>query len=475
VQLLHIRNIYKLEEEVYSIDEKKIIKTDYEESITNDKVFPGAVKIIDSIIYRNFSTLERLAVNNDSKEFKALSDRVCDTLFSALRVNNNMDVFLDSIKRKHHIDTAITYALFVERIDIAIQPNHYYNVFNNSAEVANGSFPYEQNAGALIGGSLERHDPQTLTSSIKVSAPTAHSYRMNFALYCDRPDRLQKIIYATLPQTSLSVFSIIAVLVIFFLTFSNWVRQKKMTEMKSDFINTITHEFQTPLTAIIIANKTMEHENKTLKSQKLSSLNTIIIRQTERLSVLIKQVTETSSEKPIQLVLTECNVNRLLEDIIADYQLNILNTSTTVVLDNKADNDRVVLDKLHFTSIVLNILNNGIKYNQKEYKNILVTISNRSGDTLILSIQDNGDGVSNKVRKKMFSRFYRNPSLTSTQGPGLGLGLYYTKQCLDAHNWKYEVKSKEGIGTEFIIYIPLFTQAELAFQKKTMALDFSHD
>lgn len=473
VQLLHIRNIYKLEEEVYNIDEKAIIKSEYEESIINDKVFPGAVAIIDTILYRNLPTLEVLALNNNNTAFKNLSKRMCDTIFRDLRASNNMDAFLDSVKKKHSIDATLNYALVVEKIDIAIEPNRYYNVFNNSGPAASFSFPYKQDVGALIGGSLKTYNPQTLTSAIKVSAPTAHSYRMNFALYCDRPDRLQKIISRSFPQTLLSVFSIIAVLVIFFLTFSNWVRQKKTSEIKSDFINTITHEFQTPLTAIIIANKTMENENNTLKSQKLSSLSTIIKRQTERLSVLIEQVTETSSEKPIHVVKESASVNRLLDDIVADYQLNILDTNTTVTLEAKAENDTVSLDKLHFTSIVLNVINNGIKYNQKQRKDIFVTTYNRSNDLLILSIQDNGDGMSNKVRKKMFSRFYRNPSLINNQGPGLGLGLYYTKQCLDAHGWKYEVKSKEGIGTEFIIYMPLLIQPELAMQKIKTAPGFS--
>jgi two-component system phosphate regulon sensor histidine kinase PhoR len=464
VQLLHIRNIYKLEDEVYTIDEKPIIKKEYEESIINDKVFPGAVKIIDTIIYRNLSALEEFALT-DQAAYNALSARVSDTIFRDLRANNNLGTFLDSVKKKHNIDTDITYALVVERIDIAIKPNEYHNVFNNDNKTVAGNYPYKQNVGALIGGTLTTYNQQTMISAIKVSAPTPHSYRMNFALYCDRPDRLQTVIAGTLPQTLLSVFSIIAVLVIFFLTFSNWVRQRKMTEMKTDFINTITHEFQTPLTAIIIANKTMEHENNTLKSQKLASLNTILKRQTDRLSVLIKQVIETSSEKPIHLVAEPSHVNNLLDDIVADYQLNIENTNTIVKLDINAESDFVVLDKLHFTSIVLNVINNGVKYNQKQQKRILVSTSNKSGDSLMLSIMDNGDGMSNKVRRKMFSRFYRNPSLTNNYGPGLGLGLYYTKQCLDAHGWKYEVRSKEGVGTEFIIYIPLLTQPEMIIEK----------
>src|SRR5688572_13295904 len=149
VQLLHIRNIYKLEEEVYSIDEKPIIKTEYEESIINDKVFPGGVSIIDTIIYRNLPTLEILA-KKDNQSFKELSTKVCDTIFRELRANNNMDAFLDSVRKKHKIETDITYALVVEQVDIAIEPNHYYTLFNDSSDKITTGFPYKQNVGALI-------------------------------------------------------------------------------------------------------------------------------------------------------------------------------------------------------------------------------------------------------------------------------------------------------------------------------------
>lgn len=454
VQLIHIRNIYRLEEKVYNIEEKKIIKKAYEESIVNDKLFPGAVKIIDSIIYQELPALETFALHN-TDAFKNLSARLCDTLFEALHKANNMNGFLDSVKKKNNINAELQYALFIEHLAIAIEPNKYYTVFSSNGKDYKTSVPYIQNHGAKIGGTLTEFNPQTLTSALKVSATTAHSYRMNFALYCDRPDRLQQIVYKTLPQTLLSVFSIVAILTIFFLTFSNWIRQKKSSEMKSDFINTISHEFQTPLTTIIIANKTIENENHIIKSKQLDNLNRIIKRQSERLTVLMKQVIETGGEKPVKLILEQHQVNNDLEEIISDYRINLDATNTKISFEAKTDADTVMLDKLHFTSIILNILDNGIKYNHKDVKEIIVSTYAKNNQTLAISIKDNGDGMSNKVKRKMFYKFYRNPSLVTSNEPGIGLGLYHTKQCLDAHKWDYEVNSKEQIGTEFIIYIPV--------------------
>jgi two-component system phosphate regulon sensor histidine kinase PhoR len=453
VQLIHIRNIYKLEEKVYNIDEKKIIKKAYEESIVNDKVFPGAVKIIDSILYKQFDNLEVFALHN-TDAFKNLSARLCDTLFKALNEANNMDAFLDSIKRKHNLSANLEYALFIEHFAIAIQPNQYFTLFSNTENDYKTSVPYIPQHGAKIGGTLTTYNPQTLASALKVSATTARSYRMNFALYADRPDRLQQIVYKTLPQTLLSIFSIIAILIIFFLTFANWIRQKKASEMKSDFINTISHEFQTPLTTIIIANKTIENENQIIKSQKLDNLYSIIKRQSERLTILMQQVIETGGEKPVRLVMEKHHVNNELEEIISDYRINLDLANTNISFENKTEEDLVLLDKLHFTSIILNVLDNAVKYNHKPLKEIVVTTYAKNSQTLAISIKDNGDGMSNKVKRKMFLKFYRNPSLVSSNAPGIGLGLYHSKQCLDAHGWDYEVISKEQVGTEFIIYIP---------------------
>ncbi len=453
VQLLHIRNIYKLENQVFAADEKKILKMAYAESIVNDKLYPGAVKTIDNILYRNFSALEG-ELSKQENNFEKLSDKICDTLFTTLRARNNTDSLLAQIKKRNNINSDIIYALFVEDISIAKEPNKYYAVFDRNADRSNTDELVTPGIGAKIGGSLKTYNALTLTSSINVSEETAPSYKMSFALYCDHTDRVLKIIYKTLPQTLLSVFSILAVLTIFFLTFSNWIKQKKLSEMKTDFINTITHEFQTPLTAIIIANKTMDQENSYLQNPKLTALNTILNRQTERLSVLIKQITETSGEKPIHLILHEHSIKELMEDIVEDYQLNITDTNTVVEFEHRATKDRIVLDKLHFTSIILNIISNGIKYNSKDQKQIIMDTKDDEHGNLILTIKDNGDGMSKRVKRKMFSRFYRKPSLVSSNEPGIGLGLYYTKQCLDAHGWQFEVQSKEKVGTAFIICIP---------------------
>ena len=453
-QLLHIRNMYAVESEKYYAEEKRILGSEYIKSIVNDKLFPGANKIIDSFIYRHIDSLEILTRTNQS-HYTAYSKKIYDSLFCSLKKANNMDSLLQVYIKRNKVSRELEYALVMQSIDIAFQPNRYIPFFDKSIKQDPSEKDYVENVGAIIGGSLTTINKENEVSGIIVSSPLARSYRTKFSFHCDSPDRLQQILLKMLPTLLVSFFSILTVLLIFLYTLINWQKQKKMSELKSDFINTITHEFQTPLTAIMIANRTIENENRIINNDKLSFLNNIITRQTERLNVLVKQVAETGKEHNVQLDLQIYHLNDLINEILADYQFNVQDQNVVINFDERAKNDSVSLDKIHFTSIIINLLDNAVKYNHKAEKIINISTATISEKTLQFSISDNGEGMSEKVRKNMFERFYRDPSLTRTNEPGLGLGLYFARQSMDAHHWKFEVKSKEGEGTVFLIYIPL--------------------
>jgi two-component system, OmpR family, phosphate regulon sensor histidine kinase PhoR len=455
-QLLHIRSMYNVESRNFNLEEKKKIQGEYEKSITNDKLFPGGGGIIDSFIYRHIDTLEQLAQTRPEL-YHHYAVRVYDSIFQALHRANNMDSLLEAIKERGNIQTDLQYALAIRQIDLAFESNRYIPLFTSGENPRYTSVPSVQQVGARIGGNLEKLTADNQTSGFIVSSPQDRSYRISFALYTDSPNRLQQIILSMLPTILVSVFSILAVLAILLATLINWQKQKKIAEAKSDFINTITHEFQTPLSAIIIANKTIENENLGLASEKLSFLTGVIRRQTERLDILTKQVTGASTDQGLALTTSTYNVNSLLDELLQDYGVNLQGKKTTVSFTRNAAADTVLLDKVHFTTIITNLLDNAVKYNHKSQRKIHITSFNLNEKTLALSIRDNGDGMSEKVKKNMFTRFYRDPSLTRSNEPGLGLGLYFVRQSLEGHNWKYEVKTKEGFGTEFLIYMPLYS------------------
>jgi len=123
------------------------------------------------------------------------------------------------------------------------------------------------------------------------------------------------------------------------------------------------------------------------------------------------------------------------------------------VLQKGAVRDTVLLDQFWFATIFLNIFDNAVKYNNNEFKEVVInTISDRKG--LYITVSDNGVGMSAEIRKHVFEKFYRNIRQVNGQVKGLGLGLFYVKQAIDAHEWKIELDSREGEGSSFIIIIP---------------------
>jgi len=224
--------------------------------------------------------------------------------------------------------------------------------------------------------------------------------------------------------------------------------------MKSDFINSITHEFHTPLAAIIVANKTMQNEKIIANKESLRPLTEVVQRQTERLRVLISQVLEITTMNKIPLQKEEYSIHHLLEEILLDYRLKLSGSNARFHLDKHASRDKVMLDKFWFTTIFLNIFDNAIKYNNREGKEITVTTAeDRKG--ISITVRDNGIGMLPEIRKHAFEKFYRDMKNNNGQIKGLGLGLFYVKQAVDAHGWKIEIISIEGEGSDFVISIAL--------------------
>jgi two-component system, OmpR family, phosphate regulon sensor histidine kinase PhoR len=168
---------------------------------------------------------------------------------------------------------------------------------------------------------------------------------------------------------------------------------------------------------------------------------------------LINQVLEITTMNKIPLQKEEESIHRLLEEILLDYRLKLSGVNAYFSLQKHAHQDKANLDKFWFTTIFLNLFDNAIKYNVREDKQISVTTDDdRKGITI--TVKDNGIGMTPEIRKHAFDKFYRDMKNNNGQVKGLGLGLFYVKQAVDAHGWKIEVLSTPGEGSTFIISIP---------------------
>ncbi|OQP59617.1 hypothetical protein A3860_36675 [Niastella vici] len=452
VQFFLLYNTYELKNDHYFFAEKSTITKEYLAAIRNDKVFPGGGAILDKYLIGHMQQLEEL-YNHDRAAFSRLGQQVCDSAFRDLRKANNLDSLLLAIMKRNGLDRKIRYASTIESVEIAFQRDRYIPLYQQ-----NGSYPFidpqiQTKAGIRIGGTLENLEANTMAQNLMVSSSMDHTYRISFSLYIDTYNRKQTILGQMMPTFLLSLLSVGGVVLLYFVTFRNWIKQKKLSEMKSDFINSITHEFHTPLSAIIVANRTMQNETIITNRESLLPLTEVVKRQAERLKTLIGQTLEITTMNKLSLQLEKRPVHHLLDELLLDYRLNATESNVTLTLQKNATRDVVLLDPFWFTTIILNIFDNAVKYNARENKEIVVTtFSDRRA--LHIAIADNGIGMTKEMRKHIFDKFYRGMSETRSRVKGLGLGLFYVNKAINSHRWKIDIRSVEGEGSVFTISIP---------------------
>lgn len=261
-------------------------------------------------------------------------------------------------------------------------------------------------------------------------------------------------------MSSLFVFSIILLLfvvVLLFYSIKTLIQQKKIADVRNDFINNITHELKTPLATLSIASKSLRNKETQNSPKIFSNALDILDRQNSRLQKLIDQVMNNAlGSEEIILKKEKVLVDRYLKEIIEDFKLSV--NGRQVLINTKIEfrNAYLNIDKFLFTTALLNILDNAVKYGQE---NVEIKIKTElKKDTYQISIQDNGIGISEKEQEKIFEKFYRVTTGNVHDVKGLGLGLYYTNQVVKAHEGEINIKSNLDKGTIFTITIPIINE-----------------
>ncbi|MEC3881413.1 sensor histidine kinase [Parapedobacter sp. 10938] len=445
-------NTFKLRDEQYQAVEKTLINERYTQRIRNDKVFPGGVAIIDRYVMGNIHALEA-AYRQGPAVFAHEKNLMLDSMFHALRAGNTMDSLFAAVKTEYQLDEDLEYLLTINDIQLVFKNMTVVNIYQ-----ANEPPPFLVDSlntpiGVRIGGALNTPLPQNEISNITVSNAEDYNYWMTFSLHADHRNRTWRVMSLMMPTLLLALFAIGCVVSIYYVTYRNWLRQKKLAEMKSDFVNSITHEFNTPLSTIIVANKNMQNDNVLANAENIKPLTKIIERQSLRLQKLFDQVMDITTMDDATLQKERYELNQLLNEMITDYNVKLSIQNAAVTLQTVAQPLDVELNKFFFTTMLLNLFDNAIKYNRSEYKQVVVeTILTEN--TIQLKVSDNGTGIPDREIEHVFEKFYRFQKQGAQHISGLGLGLYYTYQCIKSHGWTLSVESREHIGSQFTIHIP---------------------
>ncbi|MDF1549571.1 MAG: ATP-binding protein [Bacteroidales bacterium] len=273
-------------------------------------------------------------------------------------------------------------------------------------------------------------------------------------LYVDYPERNKFIvsrIWPTIIGILIAMFGLIAIL-IYTIKVIFW--QKKISDMKSHFIDNITHEFNTPVSTLKVIATNISQLNRSINSDSLNQISKRINNQANRLSALIEKVLTVSLNQGqgYRYHFKVLSLHNLLDETVKKFMESNSGKISTLKLNMIAENNIIVADDYYLSVAILNMLDNAVKY-AKEKAEIEISTSDEAGN-ICVKICDKGIGIKASEMKMLFKRFYRGGAKNVYKTAGLGLGLSIVKQVINAHGGKLLVTSKPGIGTEFSIIIP---------------------
>lgn len=248
---------------------------------------------------------------------------------------------------------------------------------------------------------------------------------------------------------------LILVLIFFSYTLSVIVRQRRLSEVQKNFINNLTHELKTPISSIGLAASVLNDPEILKSPERLFRYAGIIEEQNKRLSKNVEKVLNLASieKNRLHLNIEEINLNSLINEVIAHFKQSNFGQKAHVYTILPAEEFVVYGDRFHLSNLMMNILENGVKYCEKEPE-IKITIHRHQGRTEI-AFADNGIGIPKDQRKKIFTKFYRVPTGNVHNVKGFGLGLDYVNKIVVSHKWKINVDENTGGGTIFTLLIPI--------------------
>ncbi|MES2775308.1 MAG: HAMP domain-containing sensor histidine kinase [Bacteroidota bacterium] len=252
-----------------------------------------------------------------------------------------------------------------------------------------------------------------------------------------------------------SVVFILFIMFAFFFTVRALMNQKKLSEIKSDFINNMTHEFKTPLATISLAVDALKNEKVLNDREKLGYFSGIIKEENKRLNRHVETILQAAllEKQEFQLNKKQLHAHELIQHSLDNFHLQLEDKQAVVQLHLNAKNDKIIADDVHFTNLLNNLIDNAIKYSKEKLQLKITTHS--TNKNLVIRIDDNGIGMSRESLKRVFEKFYRAHTGNVHNVKGFGLGMSYVKTIIDAHKGNIKVESTLGKGTAFTVEVPL--------------------
>ncbi|MCF6128697.1 HAMP domain-containing histidine kinase [Flavobacterium sp. AS60] len=253
----------------------------------------------------------------------------------------------------------------------------------------------------------------------------------------------------------LSIIFTLIIVIAYSSALNQLIKQRQISEIKTDFINNMTHEFKTPIATINLALDAMKNPKVIEDKEKVLRYMQMIKDENKRMHAQVENVLRISKLEKRELDINKesNNIHEIIEDAIEHVNLIVEDRNGTITTHFDATRTSVLLNDVHFTNVIVNILDNAIKYSPEEP--IIDIQTENVKDFVIIKIKDQGSGMSKAAQKRIFEKFYREHTGDLHNVKGHGLGLAYVKRIVDDHNSEIFVESEKGKGSTFIIKVPL--------------------
>ena len=381
--------------------------------------------LVDSLV----SQLELI----EDENFMVKRKTIIDIVNRHLSLNINFD--LDQLLDEEELIEIINQVMQEHNLDL----EYFYSITNSSGLILFSNFEKKENE-LLINSTI--FSDEFLIDDI-------YNERKIFSLYIMN---LEKSIIKSFSSIFLISISLITIVIgTFFYSIKIINNQKKITQIKSDFINNMTHELKTPIATIGLACEALKDENIELNKPMKDKFLSTITNENERLGKLVETVLQnTISDKGTpELKLEIFNIEEIIEKAMKSIQLSFDKKEGSIETDFMALNKIVEADKLHITNVIYNLLDNSLKYSENKPH---VKISTRDViGGLIIRIKDNGIGIAKDNQEKIFEKLYRVPTGNIHNVKGFGLGLSYVRSIMELHQGTIKVESKLDQGSTFLL------------------------
>lgn len=278
-------------------------------------------------------------------------------------------------------------------------------------------------------------------------------FRIQYDYYIAFPHRKEQISREMVLTITLSFVTLLIVFGVFFMTLRNLLIQKRLSELKTDFINNMTHELKTPLSTISVASSSLAMNEGHLSRPRIVEISDIIKKQNKHLSRLIDRILDiTIWEKgQIRIDRNPVEIFQFIGDVAEDFKTAHPKSKLMVEMDKVSDHNVFSIDDVHMTTVINNLLSNALKYGGDPAETTLRVSCNSSLD---IEVTDKGQGIPKEEQKQIFDKFFRGKETKKNAVRGLGLGLYYVKQIVEAHQGTIRLESSDEQGSTFVIEIP---------------------